>query len=1034
MSAPALHFFDESALLERLSHGLSKSGKEVVFLVGSGLTIPTNSGLPGVPNTEGIIDIIRSEFRQDPKQLAALEGELAHAGGSRYQSAFQFLQGRRGQNTANQVVRRAVITARIHGTAFTEIDSDELSEIEERCLLMEQDAPGWFLNPGNEALGKLIAKYPNRFGKVLLTTNFDPLIEVSIQRAGGQYSKTSLHVDGSITQTESTGCNIVHLHGYWRGSDTLHTARQLLQDRPLLKASLTWLLRNKIVVALGYSGWDDAFTGALMDVSRDETAYPDIIWTSYSAAPKFSGEFLSRITPGLDRGRVNFYSAIDCHSLLPKLLSIWEQMEPQPERPIARQSNPVRVSDVIRQELERHQNDQTVVAGDEQDRPPLVELCIGREQDLETIKNSSSKVVFLTGIGGQGKSTLAAQYYNNSQTAKRFSIYVWRDCKEERERFENQLAAIVEQLSRGRISAVNLAKQSTAAITALLVGLIKNVEALFVFDNVDHYVDLENGKLTGSPEIFINELIQSESNSQAVFTCRPAVNYSSSSVLGLRLEGLTLDAAVELFSKRGAPSEESEIQLAHSLTEGHAFWLDLLAIQVARRASTIDLISLVKEIQSGRGLLPENTLNSIWSTLGDREQTVLRAIAETVRPETENEISEYLRHKITYSKTLKALNKVRALNLVVVKPRSDAPDLLELHPLVRQFVRRKFTPSERVSFIDAIIKVYKRFIGNNKSQITERPSFSLLQHWTQNAELDIAARNFRDAFLTLQEVSDAFWGTAYAREFCRVARLLLAESNWTTDYLKFKGFENVFNIHVENLGYLGEYVEAEALLDRYERTLQSKDAKYINYCEMRCHLAWVRGDFSTAIQWGHKGKKLKDDTQVDTHFDISHTLALAERDGGQPEVALTEFLKDQNLSEVTNPDELDEQRGGPHYGNIGRCLHFMGQIDNALICYQKSALLLEQKSSNDSVVNQGYIRAWIGELLVARQQFRLAEIFFRAAYLKWEDVSPPKARKAMQLARQTRTRISNSLSVEDVNVESICRDWITGRSVDAVYR
>lgn len=1034
MSARDLHFFDESALLERLSHGLVTGGKEVVFLVGSGLTIPMNSGLPGVPNTDGIIDIIKSEFRQNATQLSELERQLGDAGSNRYQAAFQFLQGRRGQNAANQVVRRAVTASRIQGSAFTEIQSDDPAEIEERCLLMEQDAPGWFLNPGNEALGKLTAKYPNRFGKVLLTTNFDPLIEVAIQRAGGQYSKTSLHVDGSITQTESHGCNIVHLHGYWRGSDTLHTARQLLQNRPLLKASLTWLLRNKIVVALGYSGWDDAFSAALMEVARDETAFPDILWTSYSATPNFSGELLSRLIPGLDRGRVNLYSAIDCHSVLPKLLSIWEQIEPQPERIAASQSNPVRVSDLIKRGLEQRGSDHTEVAGDDQDRPPLVELCIGREQDLEAIKTSTAKVVFLTGIGGQGKSTLAAQYYTDSQAAKSFSIYVWRDCKEERERFENQLAVVVEQLSNGRISAVDLAKQSTAAITALLINSIKNVEILFVFDNVDHYVDLENGKLSGSPEVFIQKLIQSETRSQAVFTCRPAVSYSDTSVLSLRLEGLTLEAAAELFSKRGAPSEDAEIQLAHSVTEGHAFWLDLLAIQVARRASTTDLTSLVKEIQSGRGLLPENTLNSIWSTLGDREHMVLRAIAETVRPETEDEISEYLRHVITYSKTLKAINKVRALNLVVVKRRPNAPDLMELHPLVRQFVRRKFTATERVSFIAAIIKVYKRFIGNNKSQISERPSLSLLQHWTQNAELDIAARNFRDAFLTLWEVSDAFWATAYAREFCRVARLLLKEANWVVDYPKFKGFESVFLIHMENLGYLGEYSEAEALLDRYERTVESKDVRYINYCDMRCHLAWVRGDFTLAIQWGRKGKKLKDDTQVDTQYDISHTLALAERDGGEPEIALKTFLKDQTLSEVTNPEELDETRGGPHYGNIGRCLHFMGQIDNALICYQKSALLLEQQSSKEPAMNQGYIRTWIGELLVARQQFRLAEIFFRAAHLKWENVSPPKARKAMQLARQTRTRISNPSEVEDVGIESICRDWIAGRAVDAKFK
>src|SRR5207253_4932818 len=116
----------------------------------------------------------------------------------------------------------------------------------------------------------------------ILTTNFDPLIEVAIQRAGGHYFRTMLHSDGNISQTEGNGCHVIHLHGYWHGCDTLHTTRQLSHPRPHLKDSLTHLLRNKLVVVCAYGAWDDAFTEALMDVVRDDTAYPEVIWTFYS--------------------------------------------------------------------------------------------------------------------------------------------------------------------------------------------------------------------------------------------------------------------------------------------------------------------------------------------------------------------------------------------------------------------------------------------------------------------------------------------------------------------------------------------------------------------------------------------------------------------------------------------------------------------------------------------------------------------------------------------------------------------------------
>src|SRR5450432_918836 len=105
---------------------------------------------------------------------------------------------------------------------------------------------------------------------------------------------------------------------------------------------------------------------------------------------------------------------------------------------------------------------------------------------------------------------------------------------------------------------------------------------------------------------------------------------------------------------------------------------------------------------------------------------------------------------------------------------------------------------------------------------------------------------------------------------------------------------------------------------------------------------------------------------------FTYTLALAERDSGRPEVALPIFLGGRSLSEVIDPEELDEQRRGHHYGNIGRCLHFMGQVEPALVCYQKSALILERRSASGNVLNKGYVRMWIGELLYGRGELTLA--------------------------------------------------------------
>ncbi len=389
--------------------------------------------------------------------------------------------------------------------------------------------------------------------------------------------------------------------------------------------------------------------------------------------------------------------------------------------------------------------------------------------------------------------------------------------------------------------------------------------------------------------------------------------------------------------------------------------------------------------------------------------------------------------RLNYNKVMKALNVLRSLNLIVVKRPADAPDLLELHPLVRQFVRNSFPAKDRLSFIDAIASIYAMLRSRYKLQLSELPPISVLEYWTQNAELSIEAERFGDAFGILAEASESFASSAYPREFCRVARALLCKAPWIKDWAKYTFFDAAFMAYTSTLAYLGEHAEVDALLDEYEKTVPAKDARYVRYCAERAHSRWIRGDLAGALEWGRLGARLKSSSGADIKVDIEHQLALAERDAGQPEIALATFLAGRALRELLDPDELELELGGPHYGNIGRCLHFMGQIDAALTCYQKSALIIEKRVRGYHVRNQGYIRTWIGELLAAREQYRLAGAFFQAAYLKWSQVSPPKAASVLLQVGLMRARVPGNSWISDEHVERVFLDWILGRSIDAQY-
>ena len=390
------------------------------------------------------------------------------------------------------------------------------------------------------------------------------------------------------------------------------------------------------------------------------------------------------------------------------------------------------------------------------------------------------------------------------------------------------------------------------------------------------------------------------------------------------------------------------------------------------------------------------------------------------------------RGELGFNKVVKALKTLRALNLVVVKQRPGASDLVELHPMVRQFVKQNFPHNERTNVLNRIISVYLRWIGSHRSELVSIVPLTTLQYWTQAAELDIAAGKYDDAFSILNEVADQFAASSYTREFSRVSRVLFAAVDWVSEHSKYRSFEKVFRGHVRNLSNLGEDTEVDRLLDLYAGTVPDIDARYINYCDLRCTSKWNRGEFRAAVEWGKRGSTLKESSNVDTRHGISHSLALAERDAGRPEVALEFFLYGEPLDKVIDPEEVDEERAGHFYGNIGRCLQFMGEIDPALICFQKSALILERALSAESVMNQGYARAWIGELLAARGQSKLALVFLRAAYLKWEQVAPPKAKKIAALARQIEVR-SEKLSSSDLEVERVVRDWIMGHNLDKQF-
>lgn len=458
------------------------------------------------------------------------------------------------------------------------------------------------------------------------------------------------------------------------------------------------------------------------------------------------------------------------------------------------------------------------------------------------------------------------------------------------------------------------------------------------------------------------------------------------------------------------------------LTEGHALWLDLIAAQIARRPGPERLRELLDEIAAGGGRIPEATLKSIWSQLADREQLVLQVLAETVRPTTALQVADYLGSRLRFNRVTKAVAQLRSLNLVVVK-RQEGTEAYELHPLIRTFVRRTHRKAERVWFIDAILSVYNAMFDLQRPTLSGRTSVRTVRQWLEGAELHVNAERPDAAIASLNEINFAATSEAPV-EFARVAGLVFDRED-LADVASLPHFDDVFPDYVRTLATLGATETAFEALERYERTLAGKEVRYISLCDMHCHLHWWNRNYDAAIKWGSEGVELKKASGVDTVLDSAHNLALAQRDAGLVDPALRFFLGGNPLEEVTAPSGLEEERSESFYGNIGRCLHFMGQVDPAIACYKKSAALAQESEAAYGLENQAFIREWIGELLEARGDALLAVAFLGAAAVKWERISPDRSERVGAHATLLASDLPVGGSVPDAEeAEAIVVQWI----------
>lgn len=294
-------------LAQRVVH----SRRKVVFLVGSALTAPEKGiGRRGVPGVGGMVELIGKSLPSGAIS-EKLQTDLVKASNP-YQAAFECLGRFGSQDACNRLIQSAVLRCRKRASRKKEYSEDELRALED-------DVDGWEIPRGAWALGAILAKYRDELDCKVLTTNFDPMIEIAIRGEGGDYFSTTLHRDGNLYSVHGSVPQIIHLHGYWRGTDTLHSPTQLTNPRPMLERSLRRMLDESMLVIVGYGGWDDVFMRALVATLRDEHGKPDVAWAFFerdlAQVASKRPDLVNSLKPFLGE-RVHPFFDIEAHNFL----------------------------------------------------------------------------------------------------------------------------------------------------------------------------------------------------------------------------------------------------------------------------------------------------------------------------------------------------------------------------------------------------------------------------------------------------------------------------------------------------------------------------------------------------------------------------------------------------------------------------------------------------------------------------------------------------------------------------------------------
>ncbi|MGW0733234.1 P-loop NTPase [Streptomyces sp. NPDC002851] len=275
-----MDFGDVSDLRIRLQVVAEEADRRLVTVFGSGIS---SAVMPGVPELTRIFrDHVPRAGRTKFDEIL----EPVTDPGLKYQNAAALLTKQAGESTVMRAIRTAVLRG------CDDVAAEDVARVardEEQCRAYVKSG-SWRIPVGYQRFAQFFAGLSGKVRGPIITTNFDPLIEIALRDAGVDAAPIPVPTDSAPTPEqlrEAITQPVLHIHGYWTGPATSNVPSRITAKRPKLDRVLQELLKNSVVLVVGYSGWLDGFMRSMRERVLDEAdlLQAEVLWAAYDSDP-----------------------------------------------------------------------------------------------------------------------------------------------------------------------------------------------------------------------------------------------------------------------------------------------------------------------------------------------------------------------------------------------------------------------------------------------------------------------------------------------------------------------------------------------------------------------------------------------------------------------------------------------------------------------------------------------------------------------------------------------------------------------------